>query len=211
MAIAECQLQNVTADKVRCTRATAGERRGRPGPVAVLLHHVEDAVPPGPQTPQIRRPEGTTPVAATHRQVFPGSYRLARFEVDEPAGQVRINVTFRDGQVQLAVTAVPADAFISEVFGTLDDAVGFFRRGALGFSPSARAGCLDGVRLHSARWAAQPMRAEIRSSLFDDTALFPHGTCSLDSTLVMRDLPARWDIDHPLTPAPAPAEGKAGR
>ena len=156
-----------------------------------------------------RRDTNSRISAAAGGKVFPGSYRLARFEVDEPAGQVRINVTSRDGQVQLAVTAVPADTFISEVFETLDDAVCFFRRGALGFSPSARAGCLDGVRLHSASWAAQPMRAEIRSSLFDDTALFPAGTCSLDSTLVMRDLPARWDIDQPLTPAPTAAEGKA--
>ena len=145
-----------------------------------------------------RRDTNSRISAAAGGKVFPGSYRLARFEVDERAGQVRINVTSRDGQVQLAVTAAPADTFLSDVFETLADAVGFFRRGALGFSPSTHAGCLDGVRLHSASWAAQPMRAEIRSSLFDDTALFPPGTCSLDSTLVMRDLPARWDTDHPL-------------
>jgi hypothetical protein len=124
---------------------------------------------------------------------------------------VRINVSSRDGQVQLAVTAAPAGALISELFQALDDAADFFRRGALGFSPSATAGCLDGVRLHSASWAAQPMRAEIRSSLFDDTALFPQGTCSLDCALVMRNLPARWAAHHPLTPAQAPAGDQATR
>jgi hypothetical protein len=158
-----------------------------------------------------RRDTSSRITAAAGGKAFPGSYRLARFEVDEPAGQVRINVTSRDGQVQLAVTAAPADALISELFKTLDDAVGFFRRGALGFSPSAHAGCLDGVRLQSASWAAQPMRAEIRSSLFDDTALFPPGTSSLDSALVMRNVSARWDTDRPLTSAQTPADRTARR
>jgi hypothetical protein len=126
-----------------------------------------------------RRDTSSRITAAAGGKVFPGSCQLARFAVDEPGGQVRINVSSRDGQVQLAVTAAPAGALISELFQALDDAADFFRRGALGFSPSATAGCLDGVRLHSASWAAQPMRAEIRSGLFDDTALFPQGTCSL--------------------------------
>lgn len=156
-----------------------------------------------------RRDTSSRISAAAGGRIFPGSYRLARFEVDEPAGQIRINVTSRDGQVYLAVTAAPADTLTSELFDTLDAAAGFFRRGALGYSPSAQAGCLDGVRLHSASWAAQPMKAEIRSSLFDNTALFPPGTCALDSTLVMRDLPARWHTSHPLTSAQTPADGKA--
>jgi hypothetical protein len=173
-----------------------------------------------------RRDTNSKITAAAGGTVFPGSYRLARFEVDEPGGQVHINVTSRDGQVQLAVTAAPAGALISELFGTLDDAIGFFRRGALGFSPSAHAGRLDGgrldtvrpdtvrldtVRMQSASWAAQPMTAEIRSSLFDNTDLFPPGTCSLDCALVMRNLPARWTTDHPLTPARSPADSQARR
>jgi hypothetical protein len=158
-----------------------------------------------------RRDTNSWITAAGGGKVFPGSYQLARFEVDEPGGQVRINVTSRHGQVQFAVTAAPAAALNSELFDTLDDAVNFFRDGALGFSPSAHADCLDGVRLHSSSWAAQPMRAQIRSSLFDDTALFPPGTCSLDCALVMRNLPARWATDHPLASAQNPAGVHAGR
>jgi hypothetical protein len=158
-----------------------------------------------------RRHTNSRITAAAGGKILPGSYRLAHFEVDEPGGQVRINVTSRDGHPQLAVTAVPAGALSSELFKSLDDAVGFFRRGALGFSPSAHAGRLDGVRLHSAAWAAQPMRADIRSRLFDDTAIFPPGTCSLDCALVMRNLPARWATDQPPAPARTPAVSQATR
>ena len=156
-----------------------------------------------------RRDTNSRITAASGGKVFPGSYQLARFAVDESGGQVRISVSSRDGQVRLAVTAAPAGALASELFQTLDDAVDFFRRGALGLSPSARAGCLDGVRLHSANWAAQPMRAEIRSSLFDDAALFPPGACSLDCALVMRNLPARWSADDPLPAAGSRSTGQA--
>lgn len=126
-----------------------------------------------------RRDTNSRITAAAGGKVFPGPCRLARFEAGEHGGQVHINATSRYGQVQPAVTAAPADALISELFETLDDAAGFFRRGALGFSPPAHAGCLDGVRLQSAGWAAQPMRAEIRSRLLDDTALFPQGSARL--------------------------------
>jgi hypothetical protein len=30
------------------------------------------------------------------------------------------------------------------------------------------------------------------SSLFDDRSAFPAGTCTLDSGLIMRELPVRW-------------------
>jgi len=200
----------MTARTVACTieRRLLVNYRIEPALVARLL--------PRPFRPQLgvyvpRRDTNSRITAAAGGTVFPGSYRLARFEVDEPGGQVRINVTSRDGQVKLAVTAAPAGALTSELFETLDDAVDFFRRGALGFSPSAHASCLDCVRLQSASWAAQPMRAEIRSGLFDDTALFPPGTCSLDCALVMRNLPARWATGHPLTSAQTPGDGQARR
>jgi uncharacterized protein YqjF (DUF2071 family) len=152
-----------------------------------------------------RRDTSSRLTAAAGGTVFPGSYQLARFTVDEPGGEIRIAISSRDGRMRLAVAAAPAGDLASQLFATLDDAVGFFRRGALGFSPSAT-GCLDGVRLHSASWAAAPMTIErISSSLFDDPALFPSGSCSLDSALVMRDVPARWAVDQVPQAQPSPA------
>ena len=144
-----------------------------------------------------RRDTSSRITSAAGGKVFPGWYQLARFEVSEPGGEVHVNVTSRDGGTQLAVIAAPAGVLASELFGTLDDAVDFFRRGAL--------------RLHSGSWAAQPMMVRrMRSSLFDDTMIFPPGTCSLDCALVMRNLPARWASGQPLPRAtPAPSEKAA--
>jgi hypothetical protein len=40
----------------------------------------------------------------------------------------------------------------------------------------------------------------MRSSLFDDEALFPRGTCTLDSALIMRNLSVRWASQGRLRP-----------
>lgn len=140
-----------------------------------------------------RRDTNSRITAALGASMFPGAYHLARFNVIESADKIRIGVRSRDLLVSLSVAAAPAADLSSSLFASLDEATGFFRRGALGFSPSAANGCLDGVHLHSTNWAAQPMIImAMSSSLFDDAAIFPSGTCALDSALLMTNVTARW-------------------
>jgi hypothetical protein len=132
-------------------------------------------------------------------KVFPGRYDLARFSVKESEGRVHIEVQSNDSQIHVAVDAAPADSLQGELFGSIDEATDFFRRGAAGFSQSAAGDCFDGVRLESPTWAASPMAiGHMESSLFDKVALFPHGARALDSPLVMRDLRVRWLTTPPL-------------
>jgi hypothetical protein len=147
-----------------------------------------------------RRDTNSALTSAAGGKVFPGCYRLARFAVEESAGTVRIAVESRDGLVRLAVTATPLGSDESLLFATPAQAADFFRTGALGLSPRPGGGCLDGVRLHSTRWAMQPMTAQITSSLFDDPVRFPAGTCTVDSAYLMTDIPARWSTDAPPLP-----------
>jgi Uncharacterized conserved protein (COG2071) len=155
-----------------------------------------------------RRDTSSRITAVAGGKIFPGSYHLARFAVDEPGDDVRIAVTSNDRNVRLTVAAVPAATLDSQLFPALPDAVDFFRRGALGFSPSGHSGSLDGVRLHSASWDAHPMAVEhIGSSLFDETTVFPRGTCLLDFALVMRNIRARWTSEPARSGASGPTRG----
>lgn len=144
-----------------------------------------------------RRETSSRITATVGRHVFPGAYHLARFHVTESPNLTRVDARSRDGQVSVSAEATPAAALASDLFPTLGDAISFFRQGALGFSPSAARDCLDSVRLHSATWAATPVTiSRMRSSLFDDPAIFPRGTCALDSALLMTNMAARWTIGH---------------
>ena len=126
-------------------------------------------------------------------KIFPGQYGYSRFGVDERRSKTRITVASRDSAVRLSVAAVPAERLGGELFGSIDDAVALFRSGSLSYSPATGPGCFDGVRLQCESWDALPVWVEtITSSYFDDEGLFPQGTCTLDSGLMMRHLPARF-------------------
>lgn len=148
-----------------------------------------------------RRDTSSRITATLGARIFPGAYHLARFQVSESADVIRIGVRSRDHVVSLSVAAAPAATLSSGLFASLDEATGFFRRGALGLSPSAADGCLDGVRLNSANWAARPMSiSAMDSSVFDDAATFPSKTCAIDSALLMTNITARWSAEPGHTP-----------
>jgi hypothetical protein len=149
-----------------------------------------------------RRDTNSRITAALGASIFPGAYHYARFHVTESAEVIRIDVQSHDREVSLSVAAAPAAWLASGLFTSLDEATGFFRGGATGFSPSSASGCLDGVRLHSNDWSARPMSvAAMTSSLFDDAAIFPAGSCVLDSALLMANITARWTAESGNTRA----------
>ena len=158
---------------------------------------------PGSQTGVYipRRDTSSRITAAMGAGIFPGAYHHSRFQVAESAEAIRITVGSRDGLASLSVAAAPADTLESGLFASLAEATDFFRRGALGFSPSAAPGCVDGVQLKSTNWAARPMTiSEISSSLFDNATTFPRGSCVLDSALLMTNITARWTADSTTFP-----------
>jgi len=143
-----------------------------------------------------RRDTSSRITAALGASIFPSAHHLARFNVTESAGLISIGVRSHDRVVSLSVTAAPAAALDSSLFATPDEATDFFRRGALGFSPSVADGCLDGVHLQSNNWSVRPMTIfAMNSSLFDNAAIFPAGTCALDSALLMTNITARWSAE----------------
>jgi Uncharacterized conserved protein (COG2071) len=140
-------------------------------------------------------------------KAFPGRYHLARFEVHEERSLVHIRVSSRDKVVELEVDAHPADQLGGSLFSSIDAAMEFFRNGCLGWSPSHRGELLDAVRLDSQKWQARPIAVDhMSSSLFDNREVFPSGTCTLDSALLMENLPATWITEGSITtPQSAPA------
>jgi hypothetical protein len=140
-----------------------------------------------------RRDTSSRLTAFAGDRLFPGAYHLARFSAQERASELRIEVDSRDGTLALSVSAYEAPSLGGELFGSLEHALNFFRQGSLGFSPGGGTGGLVGVRLISKTWEGRPVSlGHMDSSMFDDNKVFPKGSCTLDSALVMRNLPVRW-------------------
>jgi hypothetical protein len=138
---------------------------------------------------------------------FPGEHRRARFTVTETVS--RFNVAFHDldGTTEVAVsthlaTRLPAHS----VFGSLEEASSFFKHAPLGFSATSSQGRLDCIELSCATWQVEPLTVSgALSRDFDDRSIFPAGTISLDSALLMRDISATWLAGPPMSSKTAPA------
>lgn len=146
-----------------------------------------------------RRDTNSRMTALAGDRLFPGLHHLAEFQVRDDGPEIHIAVSSHDGTLDLSTTAYESEALGGELFSCLDDAIGFFRRGARGYSSHGALDELAGVRLECPRWDARPVHIDsLRSSMFDDHDAFPKGSCTVDFGLVMRDLPARWVSDGNL-------------
>ncbi|MER8041446.1 DUF2071 domain-containing protein [Streptomyces sp. NPDC094032] len=127
-------------------------------------------------------------------RVFPGEHGHADFEVRETPDTLRVAYATRDGLTAVDVTARVTDRLEgSELFADLAEASAFFRAGSKGWSATRSGRSLDGMRLHTDAWHIEAGHVtSARSTYFDDPGRFPAGTATLDSVLVMRDVPVHW-------------------
>jgi hypothetical protein len=127
-------------------------------------------------------------------RVFPGVHSHARFEVHERDGHFGVNVRSDDGETNLSVMGELADGLpATSAFGSVAEAAAFFEGGAVGYSATPHPGRFQGLELRCRRWQMEPLRVSVvRSSCFDDTAVFPPGSIEFDCALVMRGIEHEW-------------------
>jgi hypothetical protein len=127
-------------------------------------------------------------------RVFAGVHHHAQFAVEETTDHFSIGIDSDDGRTHVRIEAAVADALpAGSIFGDVERASAFFRGGSLGYSPSAEAGRLDALELHSLDWKVEPLAVErIESSFFDDRARFPSGSIHFDCALLMRGMRHEW-------------------
>ena len=92
-----------------------------------------------------RRDTDSRLVSWSGGRVFSGRYDLAAFQVVEHGSRTQIEIHSRDGAVDLSVDAAESDNLESVLFSSVEDAMAFFKRGSLSYSPGED--CFDGVEL----------------------------------------------------------------
>lgn len=127
-------------------------------------------------------------------RVFPGKHCHARFDVAENVPFYRVALDSDDGQAHVLVEAQLTTQWpTTSVFESPSDASRFFERGSVGHSPTGNSGRLDGLELRISNWRVQPIAVErIESSFFDDASVFPRGSATFDSALLMTAAEHEW-------------------
>jgi hypothetical protein len=136
--------------------------------------------------------------------LFPGEHHLAKFDVIETPYTMSVTAQSKDGKMHVHVSGkVSAELPETSLFPSLEAASEFFAKGSLGYSVTSEPGRFDGLELRCATWKVEPLSVEqIKSSFFDDRALFPEGSIQFDCALLMRDIQHEWhgreDICQPI-------------
>ena len=127
-------------------------------------------------------------------RLFPGEHRAATFTVLETSERFKLEMRAADDGAFVRVAARVADGLPEgSVFRDMEEASRFFLGGALGWSARAKAGEFDGLELHCDAWRMEPLAVEhVESSFFNDPGLFPSGTATFDSALLMRGIEHEW-------------------
>lgn len=125
-------------------------------------------------------------------RLFPGMHHRAAFTVNEHEKHLAVSFTSTDGTF-LSIDAEESNDWNStSVFGNLEQASDFFKRGAHGYSPDAR-GAYDGLALKAFSWKVTPLQVHgVRSSFFEDRSRFPEGSITFDNALLMKNIAHEW-------------------
>ena len=160
---------------------------------------VEWDTPTGPQSGVYipRRDTDSWVNAALGGRIYPGRHSRAAFEVEETDDTIRVAYEARDGSSKVDISVRLTDRLRdSRLFADLAEASTFFEAGSTGFSATRHTGRFDGLGLKTSAWRVEATVVNhVRSSFFDDPAVFSAGSAELDSALVMRSVPV-W---QPLT------------
>lgn len=150
-----------------------------------------------------RRDSDSVVTSLAGGRLFPGEHHRASFDVRETVQNFHVAFTSSDCTAHVSIDIRVAERLQgSALFGDLTEASDFFRRGSAGFSATRDSGRLDGLELRAERWVVEPTEVDaVSSSFFDDARLFPPGSATFDSALLMRDIPATWTAVQPTFPA----------
>lgn len=145
-------------------------------------------------------------------RIFPGYHSHARFDVEETTEKYFLKMQSDDEVTSVTVRGQIAPALPpTSIFASLEEASQFFAAGSIGYSPTPSGRKFQGLELKCDHWRVEALAVdEVRSSLFDDPALFPPGTITFDHALLMRDIAHAWHQQEDLCCAVAPAVATAG-
>lgn len=146
-----------------------------------------------------RRHSSSRLVRLVGGRVFPGTHAPASVDFRTTSDDLAVSVDADDLRVRVTARRGPGIPFHSRLFETLKDSSAFFRKDAVGWSPT-RSGALEGLRLDTDAWRVEPLAVADLSSTFFET--LPAGAAEFDHALLMHDVPTRWSSVS--EPAPAP-------
>jgi hypothetical protein len=149
----------------------------------------DDGVKEGVYIP--RRDSSSLFNTAVGGRLFPGKHYRASFDVREKDGDYHVAFKSSDGALVSVDAHVTSEFSPQSVFGDLNTASAFFKAGSLGFSPNGNK--YDGLLLNAYKWEVKSLKVnQIKSTFFENEAIFPKGSVHFDNALLMTNIHHEW-------------------
>jgi len=138
-------------------------------------------------------------------KIFPGRHFHAEFKVNEGNGHYEVAFESSDGTTVEICADKTSNYNSDSIFGNLETASEFFKRGAVGFSPSGNK--FEGLELRTMNWKVEPLVvSKVRSSFFENGAFFPKGSVQFDNALLMTRIDHEWHAVGQKSSCPATSD-----
>lgn len=126
--------------------------------------------------------------------LFPGEHNKAEFVIDETENAIDFAMNSDDNHVSVELKGEFSNLFPeNSIFGSLEEASGFFEKGSLGYSVKQNGDELDGISLEIKDWKVKPLAvSRIYSSFYEDENIFPKGSITFDHALIMQNVAHEW-------------------
>lgn len=134
---------------------------------------------------------------------FPGIFDRSQFITNDTNDTFDLKIIRADGTEQVRFAGKVTDRLPeTSIFPSVQAASDFFTLGATGYSATHTENRYHGMELHCLEWNIAPLEIEDAFSYFyNDKSKFPEGSATLDSALVMRNIPHEWHSRPDLRPA----------
>lgn len=127
-------------------------------------------------------------------RLFSWPHYSALFEVQEENGNYSVKMRSKDDCTTLEVEAKLTEEFPADsMFESLNHASSYFKSCQVGVSPSTNPRRFKQIELKTKTWDVKPLQVRsLKSSYFEDQALFPKGTIEFDNALLMEGIEHEW-------------------
>ena len=127
-------------------------------------------------------------------RIFPGIYMKSNFKVITDGRRYKVNIRDTYGNTIMNIECSISEKLNqSSVFEDIDEISDFFKYGNIGWSPKKQNGEFDVIELKTVGWQMEPLRVNDQfSAYFNDETIFPKGSVTFDSAMIMRNLEHSW-------------------
>ncbi|MEM9984208.1 MAG: DUF2071 domain-containing protein [Bacteroidota bacterium] len=126
-------------------------------------------------------------------RIFPGVHHHAHFSVEEHDQTYHVAFQSQD-HASLMIKAHETEQWNEQsVFDSVTCASDFLENGSVGYSPDHATQAFEGLELQTYTWKVKPLAVtELRSSFFENEAIFPKGSIQFDNALLMKNIEHEW-------------------